>query len=264
MALSACGLREPARRAYDWAPRQPAGRRVVAEEDGRRRRGHRPGTKATRSPTSRSASGTQLLVTRDAAFAVRMWPRCAAPSPACWPCRRSAADRLGAGAPTAARPGTPCLTGCSSIYQSLRCAVALAEFVGSRSPTGNSRPASSGTWWRHHPEAFADKEPVLDGLVLPVLAGPVRGRARRRLAARWPDFVVRASAPAASATSPGSPARKRVSSCSPLDANGDHGGRGAVRRHPAPAGRRRRLLDRVAVREQAHFPSEQQLGPRRR
>ena len=89
------------------------------------------------------------------------------------------------------RAGYALLAGCSSIYQSLRCAVALAEFVGQPQPDWELAADQLGHVIVNHPEAFADKSRFSMDWYYPVLAGPVRGPgAAARLDDRWHDFVV--------------------------------------------------------------------------
>jgi hypothetical protein len=145
------------------------------------------------------------------------------------------------------------LTGCSSIYQSLRCAVALAEFVGQPQPDWELAAGQLGHVVAHHPEAFADKSQFsMDWYYGPrFLPG---ARPRGGPVARWPDFVVPGPAPAASATSPGSPARNPRAGAA-LDATGTTAG-------PELFGDIQHLRDADGAWtgwqfvNQAHFPAE--------
>ena len=191
MALSACGQRGPARRAYDWL-------RASQRADGSWPKKTAPDGAVT-DPAAESnqvayvAVGVwhELLVTRDAAFAARMWPTVRS-AISCvlalqTPRGEIAWERGADGAPA----GYALLTGCSSIYQSLRCAVAVAEYVGQPQPDWELAAGQLGHVIASHPEAFADKSQFSMDWYYPVLAGPVRGPdAAARLAARWPDFVV--------------------------------------------------------------------------
>ena len=156
----------------------------------------------------------ELQVTRDDAFAQRMWPVA----------RKGIEFALGLQQPRGEiiwqrqADGTPAsyalLTGSSSMHHALRCAIALAEYVGEPQPDWELAAGQLGHAVACHPEAFADKSTLLDGLVLP---GARRATARpRRGRAGWPRAGTRswypASASGASATSPGSPARRRASS----------------------------------------------------
>src|SRR5262245_9108909 len=134
MAMSVCGLTGPARRAYDWllATQRADGswpRRTAPD-------GHASDDVGESNHAAYVAVGVwhEYLVTGDAAFVARMWPAV----------RRAIEFTLGLQTPRGeiiwqrASGGTPAsyalLTGCSSIYQSLRCAAALADFRGEPQP----------------------------------------------------------------------------------------------------------------------------------
>ena len=190
MALSACGLREPARRAYEWlaVTQRPDGswpKKTVA--------GVITEPAAESNQVAYVAVGVwhELLVTGDGAFARRMWPvvRKAIGFVLDLQTRRGEIvwQRQAGGEPA----GYALLTGCSSTYQSLRCAVALAEHVGEPQPDWELAASQLGHVVAAHPEAFADKSRFSMDWYYPVLAGPVRGQAARdRLATGWPVFVV--------------------------------------------------------------------------
>jgi hypothetical protein len=77
------------------------------------------------------------------------------------------------------------------MYQSLRCAAALADFVGEPQPDWELAAGRLAHTVACHPEAFADKSRFSMDWYYPVLGGPVRGPdAAAWLAAGWPDFVV--------------------------------------------------------------------------
>ena len=130
-------------------------------------------------------------VTGDEAFAAAMWPTV----------RRATEYVLGlqtargelgwerTAAGTAARYAL--LAGCSSVHQSLRCAIALAEYMGEPQPDWELAADQLGHVVACHPEAFADKSRFSMDWYYPVLGGPVRGIAgQQRLAAGWDTFVV--------------------------------------------------------------------------
>jgi hypothetical protein len=224
MALSACGLRGPARRAYDWLrasqradgswPKKTAAGGVVTD----------PAAESNQVAYVAVGVWHEFLVTRDAAFAARMWPTVrgaisyvlALQTP-----RGEIAWERGA-------DGSPAryalLTGCSSIYQSLRCAVALAELVGQPQPDWELAAGQLGHVVAHHPEAFADKSQFSMDWYYPVLAGPVRGPdGAARLAARWPDFVVPGLGARCVSDQPWVTGAETCELVLALDANGDHG-----------------------------------------
>lgn len=91
--------------------------------------------------------------------------------------------------------GTPwsfaLLTGSSSIYHSLRCAVALAELLGQERPDWELAATRLGHVVANVPEAFAPKHRWAMDWYYPVLSGAVRGDAAiERISARWDTFVM--------------------------------------------------------------------------
>ena len=97
------------------------------------------------------------------------------------------------------------LSGCSSIHQSLRCAVALAKLADDPQPDWELAADRLAHLVAAHPEAFADKSRFAMDWYYPVLGGAVRGAGRgaARLAAGWASSWCPASASGASATSRG-------------------------------------------------------------
>jgi len=91
--------------------------------------------------------------------------------------------------------GTPwsfaLLTGSSSIYHSLRCAVAAAERLGHERPDWELSAATLGHVVAHRPGAFAPKERWAMDWYYPVLAGVLADdEGKSRLAERWDTFVM--------------------------------------------------------------------------
>ena len=91
--------------------------------------------------------------------------------------------------------GTPdtyaLLTGSASMYQSLRCAIALADHLGDPQPDWELAAAQLGHAVACHREAFADKSRFSMDWYYPVLGGAVRGAAAERmLKSGWDTFVV--------------------------------------------------------------------------
>src|SRR3954447_4430082 len=190
MALSATGFVDEARRAYLYL-------RATQRQDG-----SWP-AKVTGGVVDDAGSETNqcayvavgvwhhLLVTGDELFARRMWPAV-----------RAAVDfvvlhqnprgeiRWGVGADGRA-VDEALLTGSSSTYQSLRCGLALADWMGEAAPEWEFAAARLAHAIREHPEAFLDKSRFSMDWYYPVLGGAVRGdRAEALLAGRWDEFVV--------------------------------------------------------------------------
>ena len=190
MALSACGLREPARRAYAWLR---AGQRPDGSWPRTTTRGAVADPAAESNQVAYPAVGVwhELGVTGDEAFAAAMWPMVRRATDYVLGLQTArgelAWERTAAG--TVARYAL--LAGCSSVHQSLRCAIALAEYLGEPQPDWEIAADQLGHVVACHPEAFADNSRFSMDWYYPVLGGPVRGRAgRRHLAASWDTFVV--------------------------------------------------------------------------
>jgi hypothetical protein len=186
MALSACGLRRPARRAYEWLratqradgswPKAVAAGGAVSDE----------GAESNHAAYVAAGVWHEFLVTADFSFVRAMWPTV----------RRAIGFVLSLRQPRGEivwqrGGGYALLAGCSSIYQSLRCATALAELVGEPQPDWELAAGQLAHVVASHPEAFADKSRFSMDWYYPVLAGAVRGpAATTRLYGRWGDFVV--------------------------------------------------------------------------
>ena len=83
------------------------------------------------------------------------------------------------------------LTGSSSAYFSLRCAIAIAEELGDDQPDWELAAGRLAHSVAHRPEAFEPKMPWAMDWYYPVLCGAVTGAAARaRLDERWREFVM--------------------------------------------------------------------------
>jgi len=190
MALSVCGLREPARRAYRWL-------RETQRADGSWPRSVTGGTVTDAASESHHAAYIavgawhEYLVTGDERHSLTMWPAV----------RRAVEWVLGLRAPrgeiswerdAAGQPGSfALLSGCSSIHQSLRCAIALAKLADDPRPDWELAADQLAHLVGAHPEAFADKSRFAMDWYYPVLGGAVGGaEAAARLASGWDRFVV--------------------------------------------------------------------------
>jgi hypothetical protein len=182
MALSACGLTEPARRAYQWLldtqrpdgswPRTTGGPGAA-----------RPDAVVDEAAESHHAAYVavgvwhEYLITGDRAFATLMWQTVRAAidwtldlqtprGEVAW--ERDVAGRAGEFA---------LLSGCSSILQGLRCALALADLADEPQPDWELAADLLGHVLASHPEAFADKSRFAMDWYYPVLGGALRNRA---------------------------------------------------------------------------------------
>jgi hypothetical protein len=190
MALSVCGLRAEARAAYRWlaAAQRPDGSWPKATVAGTVTD---PAGESNQAAYPAVGVWHELLVTGDGSFAASMWPVV----------RRAAGFVLGLQTARGelawqrAADGTPAsyalLTGSASAYQGLRCAIALAEYLGEPQPDWELAADLLGRVVAGQPGAFADKSRFSMDWYYPVLAGPVRGAAAdQRLADGWATFVV--------------------------------------------------------------------------
>jgi hypothetical protein len=190
MALSACGLREPARRAYRWL-------RQTQRADGSWPRSVAGGTVIDTAAESHHAAYIavgawhEYLVTGDERHSLVLWP--AVRRAVEWVLRlRTARGEIVWERDAAGQPGNHALlSGCSSIHQSLRCAIALAKLADDPRPDWELAADQLAHLVSAHPEAFADKSRFAMDWYYPVLGGVVAGRAAAtRLAAGWDRFVV--------------------------------------------------------------------------
>ncbi|MET0703800.1 MAG: prenyltransferase [Mycobacterium sp.] len=189
MALTTAGLLEPARAAYAWSRREqrPDGSWPIQFRAG-----------VVEDPNSDSnfcayiATGVwhYVLVTADDAFAEMMWPMVSSAinfvlglqlggGEICW------------GSSPLGRVEEALVTGSSSIYQSIRCALALANHLGEPQPEWEVAVGRLGHALGTHPESFTEKPHHSMDWYYPILGGALRGEAaENRIDARWHEFVV--------------------------------------------------------------------------
>ncbi|MFC4535490.1 prenyltransferase [Sphaerisporangium dianthi] len=190
MAMTAAGLTAEARKGYDWLARH---QRADGSWPMKMVRGAAAEANGESNHAAYVAVGVrhELLVTGDEEFARAMWPVV-----------RKALDFV-VGLQTArgeivwerSSAGVPAqyalLTGCSSIYQGLRCGVLLGEHLGEPQPDWELAADRLGHVLAAHPEAFADKSRYSMDWYYPILGGALRGTgARLRLEEEWDTFVV--------------------------------------------------------------------------
>lgn len=189
MALTAAGLLEPARAAFEWS-------RSEQRPDGSWPLQFRAGVIEDANSDSNFcayiATGVwhHLMYTGDDAFALQMWPTV-----------RAAIDfvlelRLDGGEICWARgPSGPLeealVTGCASIHHSIRCAIALANHLGDPQPEWEVACGELAHALVAHPGLFTEKPHHSMDWYYPILSGALRGPgADERIAERWSDFVV--------------------------------------------------------------------------
>ncbi|WP_019357834.1 prenyltransferase [Streptomyces sp. AA1529] len=193
MALDAAGEHERAAAAYDWlaAHQLPDGSWYAAYADGD---AARP-TDRTRETNfcAYPAVGVwhHYLSTGDDAFVDRMWPMVVAAVEFVLRLQQPGGQigwkRDADGTATA----EALLTGSSSVYQALRCALALAERREEPQPDWELAAGWLGHAVRSHPERFLDKSRYSMDWYYPVLGGALRGpAAKERIEEGWDRFVV--------------------------------------------------------------------------
>ncbi|MGH3312841.1 MAG: prenyltransferase [Streptomyces sp.] len=193
MALDAAGEHERAEAAYRWlADHQlPDGSWYAAYADGD---AARPTDRARESNfCAYVAVGVwhHYLATGDDAFVDRLWPVVAAAVEFVLRLQQPGGQigwkREADGTPVA----DALLTGSSSVYQALRCALALAEHREEPQPDWELAVGALGHAVRRHPERFLDKSRYSMDWYYPVLGGALRGpAATARIEEGWDRFVV--------------------------------------------------------------------------
>lgn len=190
MALVACGFDDEAARAYEWLTRTQSAdgswpsKVVAGVVDDAHREPHQGAYVAV-------GAWHHVLVTGDTSFAARLWPTV----------RRAIDFVVGlqddrGTIPWAVDPAGGCadgalLTGSSSTYLSLRCALALADLLGEEQPEWELAACELLHALTAHRGEFLDKSRFSMDWYYPVLGGWLTGAgAARALDARWSEFVV--------------------------------------------------------------------------
>ncbi len=132
-----------------------------------------------------------LRMTGDDRFLDRMWPTVVAALDFVLGLQRPGGEirwaRDASGTPT----DEALLTGCASMFHSLRCALALARHRGEPQPDWELAATTLGHAVVAHPERFSPRDRYSMDWYYPILGGALRGtRALDRLDAGWDTFVV--------------------------------------------------------------------------
>ena len=190
MALSAAGRLDPARRAYAWLARtqRPDGSWPAKVTAGRI---VDPAAETNQCAYLAVGVWHHLLITGDDRFAWRMYPTVSRAIEFVL-AQQLPRGEIGWVVGADGQAATDALlTGCSSTYQALRCALALADWVGESQPDWELDAGRLAHVVAEHPEAFLDKSRYSMDWYYPVLGGAVRGDAAlERLDADWDEFVV--------------------------------------------------------------------------
>ena len=189
MALTAAGLLGPARAAFDWC-------RHMQRADGswpiQLRTGAVENANSDSNFCAYIAAGVwhHVLITGDRTFAATMWPVVSTAIDFVLGLQADDGEIYWARSESGPVPEA-LLTGCASIFHSIRCALALAEYVGEPQPEWEVALGRLGHAIAAHPEAFSEKDRHSMDWYYPVLGGALRGpAAQARITRRWNDFVV--------------------------------------------------------------------------
>ena len=226
MAMLVGGQVEAAERAYEWVPTLQRGdgswpMKIVGGEV----EDHRGEV----NMSSYLAVGIwhHWLVRRDIAFVHRFWPAIRAGLD--WVVSMQLpfggiawSEEWEDGRPVRRDEGA-LLAGSSSIYQSLRAGVALADLVDDPQPEWELAGGRLGHAIREHRDLFLDKSTYSMDWYYPVLGGAVRGDAAHALLeTRWDEFVVEGLGIHCVDTNPWVTGAETCELAMALDALGDH------------------------------------------
>jgi hypothetical protein len=190
MALRVAGLDDAVRLAYSWlaSEQRPDGSWPQKWVDGAITE---HGGESNDAAYIAVGIWHDLLSTGDEGFARQMWPVVRRAVDYTVGLQTSFGDMAWVRNPDGSVDTGSLLTGSSSIYQALRCAVALADRLGEPQPGWELAADQLGHVVARHPEVFMDKSRWSMDWYYPVLGGAVRGRhAADLLAAGWDRFVV--------------------------------------------------------------------------
>jgi hypothetical protein len=190
MALDVGGWHDRARAAYRWlaARQRPDGSWAAEYRAGRETA---PAAESNHAGYLAVGAWHSWLLTGDEELVAELWPairrgldlvtRMQLPGGAIgWALR-----------PDGTPDGTALLTGNASLFQALRCGIALAGLRGEPQPDWELAVTDLGDALRTRPGAFADRSRYSMDWYYPVLGGAVTGSAAdERLAAEWDRFVV--------------------------------------------------------------------------
>lgn len=189
MALTCAGLLDQARAAYAWSARtqRPDGSWPI-----RIRAGVVEDPHIDTNFCAYIATGVwhYVLCTEDDEFARDLWPTVRRAIDLVLQAQTELGDIRWARSPAGVLPES-LRTGCCSIYHSIRCALALADRVGSPQPDWEVAAARLRHALRAHPDAFTAKDRYSMDWYYPVLCGVRRGPdAVTHIRRDWDTFVV--------------------------------------------------------------------------
>ncbi|HOG06886.1 MAG TPA: hypothetical protein PKX61_00335 [Syntrophales bacterium] len=191
MGLSMAGCRTEAERAYLWLVenQQEDGSWCAAYRDGRAE----DRTRDTNMSTY-IAVGTfhHYLMTEDLNFLREIWPALKAGIDFAVQMQANSGEIYWAKNEAGVVDPMALLTGCSSIYMSLKCGLAVARLLGKKKPAWERALAKLGHAIRQRPNLFnMIKSRFSMDWYYPVLCGAITGAAAiKRMEKQWEKFVV--------------------------------------------------------------------------
>ncbi|MBD3645910.1 MAG: prenyltransferase, partial [Pseudomonadales bacterium] len=195
MGLTIGGHLDEARQAYYWLKdRQlPNGSWLAAYKDGE----VEDGTRAESNFVAYVATGVwhYYLITEDTDFLETMWPVVEGAMDFIMRLRGDHGQIYWAEDTTLGIREDSLVTGCSSIYKSMECALNIATTLEIKVPDWALARMRLGNALRNHPECFDrtwdSKSRYSMDWFYPVLTGVIKGsQARHHLQSRWDTFVV--------------------------------------------------------------------------
>jgi hypothetical protein len=190
MALGLGGLHREAERAFEWL--------VTKQRDDGGWYAYYQGDDVKDPTHDTNVSGYiangvwhHYLLTRDSGWLEAMWPVVERAVDFVLDHQHPTGEIEWNAKPARPEDGGALLTGSSSLYSSVRCAIAIAERLGHERPDWELSLGSLAIAIAHRPERFLDKDRWAMDWYYPVLGGVLRGEpAHARMAARWDTFVV--------------------------------------------------------------------------
>ena len=191
MALSVGGYLDESQRAFEWL----AGKQL---DDGSWYTAYRHGVAEDKTRDANLSSYIAVgllhyyLITRDTAFLNKMWPTISRAVEFALSLQRPSGEIYWAISPKGNVDPMALLTGSSSIYMSIKCALAIAKILGAFRPLWEIALNKLAEAIKHKPYVFnMTKSRYSMDWFYPILCGVITGDdAQKRLDKYWKKFVV--------------------------------------------------------------------------
>ncbi|UCE55711.1 MAG: phenyltransferase domain-containing protein [Desulfobacterales bacterium] len=191
MGLSIGGYLEEAQRAFEWFAR-------IQREDGSCYSSYLQGVAEDKTRETNSSSYIAVgvyhyyLITRDIGVLKEMWQTISAAIDFAVSLQTPEGEIYWAISPEGKVDPMALLTGCSSVFMSIKCAIAVANILGHKKPLWREALEKLGRAIKHKPFLFnMTKSRYSMDWFYPILAGVLSGDdAKRRIDKYWKKFVV--------------------------------------------------------------------------